>query len=819
MKINKKEKGDIVLDIVLPKKTGEKKDEIKEKLDYLGLNLEDAKNQFENYEPLKFRVPKFYDEKQYRQYRYIPIKDIQILLTPTNRLDDIQEKYKKASPLSEYLDTEDEKNFIKHATFLRMLKELKVEEVESVQEEQTKLNKKIPFKVKFEGNYLWQIYYAEDTDQYFMLVPTEDTDYSTFFFLLKKQLEKKKTGKIFVPIRNVTYSNTYYKKSEFEDLENYLWLFTKDWPLIYEVYDKSEKLTIHIVGETEVYGKIRSPYKIKISSLVEATQFYKLLKAMFILQTELPHYFEFTTNITKGGELEFYNNDYKLEYENIAEWINDEYEVGIEKQELIGELLEENKKKLDNLKIIATSQEIEYLAKEKQISTFLECKKTFFGKFKYYFKYSKKNKKQTMKDNVLEEKEENIAEKSTPKTKEEKPKKTKRTLTKKENYTIEELIELYKAYELDETELKNILMDVNALKLKNKNMQKKIENATNFIQEIDNHKRSIFEFWKYSNKDEVASLAEGEEEEVNIIKKVTKVFDYHQDLEDFGNTMDQVERKALTKSETDSIYLTTTNILPLLNKVKNNEVLPKEIENNLKELKKEAQEENVLHEIEEFDIFGGMSQDATKVSKIANKNHREIAKDKFNILEINKNTKQIGYKLALETVVDNIKKALDKVAIIDDLPVYKILDNEKLNPKDINIFNINPENEIHENIKDKGNKFNLYKINIKRGMNGISYTNIIFYDNQNKTLPIGQDVSTKILVDLSKVDLKLINRTSFKMTEIEDEKDDFSKVNVKTFQVFEYDVILKEDNHRQDENNKQEEKEMKQDEEENDDAK
>ena len=88
-------------------------------------------------------------------------------------------------------------------------------------------------------------------------------------------------------------------------------------------------------------------------------------------------------------------------------------------------------------------------------------------------------------------------------------------------------------------------------------------------------------------------------------------------------------------------------------------------------------------------------------------------------------------------------------------------------------------------------------------MNGISYTNIIFYDNQNKTLPIGQDISTKILVDLSKVDLKLINRTSFKMTEIEDEKDDFSKVNVKTFQVFEYDVILKE------ENNKPEEKENK----------
>ena len=777
----------------MPKKTGEI-DEIKENLKYLGLNLEEAKNQFENYEPLKFRVPKFYDEKQYRQYRYIPIKDIQILLTPANRLDDIQEKYKKASPLSEYLDTENEENYLKHTTFLRMLKELKIEEVEKVQEEQTKLNKKIPFKVKYQGNYLWQIYYAEDTDQYFMLVPTEDTDYSTFFFLLKKQLEKKKTGKIFVPIRNFSYSNTYYKKSEFEDLENYLWLFTKDWPLIYEVYDKSEKLSIHIVGETEVYGKIRSPYKIKIDSLVEANQFYKLLKAMFILQTELPHYFEFKTNITKGGELEFYNNDYKIEYENIAEWINDEYQIGIEKQELIGELLEENKKKLDNLKVIAGSQEIEYLAKEKQISTFLECKKTFFGKFKYFFKYSKKNKKNTIKDNLIEEKEEKIVEKSEPEAKQEP---IRNQIKKKENYTIEELVELYKKYELDETELKNILMDVNALKLKNKNMAKKIENATNFIQEIDNHKKSIFEFWKYSNKDEVATLAEGEEEEVNIIKKVTKVFDYHQDLEDFGKTMDQVERKALSKSEADSVYLTTTNVLPLLNKVKNNEVLPKEIENSLKELKKEAQEENALNEIEEFDIFGGMSQDATKVSKIANRNHREIAKDKFNILEINKNTKPLGYKMTLETVVDNLKKVVDKVVIIDDLPVYKILKDEKLEQKNINIFNINPENEINENIKDNINKFNLYKINIKRGMNGISYTNSIFYDNQNKTLPVGQDISTKILVDLSKVDLKLTNKTSFKMTEIEDEKDDFSKINVKTFHVFEYDVILREENAKQ----------------------
>ena len=69
-------------------------------------------------------------------------------------------------------------------------------------------------------------------------------------------------------------------------------------------------------------------------------------------------------------------------------------------------------------------------------------------------------------------------------------------------------------------------MDINSLKLKNKNMQKKIENATAYIAEIDSHKKSIFEFWKYSNKDEMSSLPEGEEEEINVVKKITKVFDY-----------------------------------------------------------------------------------------------------------------------------------------------------------------------------------------------------------------------------------------------------------------------------------------------------
>ncbi|MCI8443787.1 MAG: hypothetical protein HFJ37_01185 [Clostridia bacterium] len=767
----------------MPKKTVEKKKSIKEKLEYLGLDLDNIPKEIQDYEPLEFRIPKFYDEKQYRQYRYIPVKKIQILLSPTHRLDEIEEKYKKAKPLAEYLDSQTEENILHYTTFLNMLNQLKIEEVEKITQEQSNLSKQIPFKVKYENNYLWQIYYSENTDQYFMLVPTEDTDYSTFFFLLKRKLEKKRADKIFVPIRNVGYSSTYLKKSEFEDIENYLWLFTKDWPLVYEVYDKRNQLSIHIVGETEVYQKIKSSYKIKLGNQAEAQEFYKLLKAMFILQTELPQYFHFRTNIDKNGQIEFYRGDHKIEYAAIANWIHKEYEEGEGQQKKLEDLIQENKQKLENLKIEIAAQEIEYLAKEKQISTFLECKKSFLGKFKYYFKYSKKNNKnKKLKEVKLEEKQTEEIEET-----QEMPKRKR----KKANYTIEELVELYKNIEIKENEWKNLWMDINSLKLKNKNMQKKIENATAFIAEIDSHKKSIFEFWKYSNKDEMATLPEGEAEEINIIKKITRTFDYEEDFEKFGKTMDKIQRKSLNKEETDSIYITTTNVLELLNKIKINEFLPKDIETVLKQIKKEAVQEKILTENEEFDIFGGIVQDTTKVSKIKNKKHRELAKDKFNILEINKNTKQIGFKLSLEKVIANIKETLNKVVIPEDISVYKAMVNEKLDDRQINVFNIHPENEIQEIAKEENSKINFYKINLKEGSNAISYTNSIFYDNQNKTLPVGQDLSTKILVDITKLNLNLKRKTNFKIVEWEDETDDFSKVIIKTVNVFEFDAEIK----------------------------
>lgn len=768
----------------MPKKI-EKSINIEEKLEYLGLDLGKIPASIKKVEPLEFRIPKFYDEKQYRQYRYIPLKDIQILLSPTNRLDEIEEKYKKASPLADYLDSKNEKNILKYTTFLNMLKKVQIRQIEKVENEQAQLNKRIPFQVKYEGNYLWQIYYSENTNKYFMLVPTEDSNYATFFFLLKKQLERKRVGKIFVPIRNVSYSKEIFKKSQFEDIENFLWLFTKDWPLIYEVYDKNDELSIQIVGETYVYGKIKSPYRIKLTNKQEAMEFYKLIKAMFILQTELPHYFTFQTNIGKMGEIEFSTEERVIKYENIAQWINDEADIGRVKAREIREIIKSHKRRLESLKQEIAMQEIEYLAKEKQITTFLECKKTFFGKFKYYFKYSKKKSKEGKAEVEIEQTQEDMP--VTTKQEMEKKKVRKEIIERKDNYTIEELIEIYKEFEKLEYILKNIMLDINSLKLKKKNMAKKIENASLFIQEIDNHKKSIFEFWRYSNKDAMESLPEGEEEEVNILKKITKVFDYEEDFEKFGKTMDKIQRKVLTKQETDSIYITSTNLIDILNRVKNNEVSPKDITASLRELKKEAIQEKALMDDEDFDIFGGMAQDMSKISKIKDKKHREIPKDKFSILDITKATKQIGYKLTLEKVIEQVKEALKKVVISEDIPVYKVMEEELLDDKQINIFDINEQAEIKEAITQGKSNLNFYKINLKRGSNAISFTNSIFFDNQNSTLPIGQDLSSKILVDVAKLDMKLKKKTSFRVVDLEKNKD-ISVVTIKNIHVYEYDT-------------------------------
>ena len=752
-------------------------DEIEKKLQYIGLDLNNVPETLKIFEPLNFRVTKKYEENKYKQYRFVPIKDIEILLSPTNRLDKMEEKYSKASPIYSYLVPDTEENILKHTTFLQMLKKVRIEDIENIEVEQKQLTSKIPFKVKYPGNYLWQIYYSESSGKYFMLVPTEDSDYSTFFFVLKKQLEKKRSGKIFVPISYIDYSRGLFSKGEIENIENYLWVFTKDWPSIYEVHDKTDQISIQIVGEMQVYENIKTPYKVVLNNKQDANRFYKLIKALFILQTELLHYYKFDVNVNANGEIEFYFNNKKIEYDVIAEFINQEYKNLIEKEINIIKEEQELKEKLQKLQVESALLEADYVAKEKQISTYLECKKTFLGKVKYFIKYSKKSKRK--KENIVEKETEIIKDEILEEIEEKKEDK------KSNQYTLEELINRYKKYAEIENNTKNTLMDINALKLKNKNISKKIENASKFIEEIDNHKKSIFEFWRYTNKDEVAALSEGEEETLNVIPKIKKRFDYETDSEIFGQEMDKKQRKELTKDELDSIYIASTEVLNTINTlIADKEQAKKEIENSLKKLKEEISKDKSLEE-EEVDIFGSLIEDGRKVKTIANKNHREIPKDKYAILDIQKTTKSTEYKFCLDGIIKNIKEALKKIHVNQDITVYKTMTDE-INLDKLNVFNLNPEKDLKKALKEGTSKINLYKINVSKEANIIAYTNSVFYDNQYRTLPIGMDLSTNVLVDSSKIEeLSKKPIKTFKIVTFEDEKNELSKIKVKTVNVFE----------------------------------
>ena len=439
------------------------------------------------------------------------------------------------------------------------------------------------------------------------------------------------------------------------------------------------------------------------------------------------------------------------------------------------------KEKLEKLQIEAALLDADYISKEKQISTYLECKKSFLGKVKYFIKYGKKNKKPKEEVEVATEEIEQLQDEVSPKTE----------ITEKETnqYTLEELINRYKEYAKKEDETKNILMDINAIKLKTKNIKKKIENAAKFIEEIDKHKKSIFEFWKYTNKDEVAALDEGEEETLNVVPKIKRKFDYEQDLEGFGQALDKLQRSKLNKDELDSLYILSTEVNTVINALVGDKLqAKKELDINLKKLKEEAVEDKSLNDKEEFDIFGSLIEDGRKVKTIANKNHREIPKDKYTILGITKNTKATEYKFCLDGIIKNIREAIKKVQTPQELVVYKAIP-EALNPEKLNIFNINPEKEMKEALRGEESKINLYKINIEKGANIIAYTNGIFYDNQNKTLPIGMDLSTKVLLDSSKIaELNLKHVKTFKIVTYEEENNELSKTKVKTINVFEGEV-------------------------------
>ena len=692
----------------MPEITKDEKEIIEQKLEYIGLDLENVPEFLKSFKPLNYRPLESYDDT-YKIYKYINICDIQILITPTDRLTSLQEKYKLASPILEYLDSENEEDIEKFAKFLEMVKNLKIDDIEEIETEQELLKDKIPFEVKYKNNFIWQIYYSDYCNKYFMLVPTREANNPELFYILKQQIQcnkEKSQRKIFVPISNMEYSERYLKKTEINDIENYLWYFTKQWPNIYE-----------------------EQYKIDLK-------------------------------INEQAGLYFLYNNEKIEYSYLPIFINTEVNKKIKEIEKVKNEITTKKERLQRLKKVNDGATAEYLERQKQISTFLECKKSFLGKIKYYFK-NKSIKKQIINDVKTKVERENIE----PET----------IYEKKEQYTLEDLIGLCTRLNSKNEINKNMKLDINAMELKITNLTKKIENAELYINEIEKHKKSIFEFWKFTNKDEISTLTQGEQEELPKTK-IEKCFDYIEDMEELGKKADELQRRKLSKNETDAIFA----VKQAINSVKAFENEYEDIK-EFKKLKQEYEDNMEYINMKDFNIFGSMNKDKTQISTINNQKHREIPKDKYKVLNINANTEIDMFKENLKNYTKLVEEAFNKITLQNNIAVYKLL---QANMNGLEIFNISPIKEL-ENIKEDSTT--LHKFNLQEGVPILFYSNIIFYENFNKTLPIGMNLSTEVLLDLNQLEMEKINENEFNYNVKRNEFD----YEIRKIKVIEYNVKKK----------------------------
>lgn len=740
--------------------TSDEKIKIQTNLEYIGLDLNNIPEFIKNYRPLEFRPIRGFNENKSRVYKYLNIRDIQIYITPRNKMDLLSKKYEECNQLYDYLKLESEDDIIRHSIFLKMVDKINLQEMERISKEQDVLNAKIPFEVKYSENYLWQIYYSDITKQYFMMVTLEDEEFEAFFYLLKKQIEAYNENKdiyIYVPVCNTEYSGDLLTRNEITDTENYIWLFTKDWPFIYEVYDKNGVMNVYIIGNTVCYEKLNSHYKIVIKNEEEAIKFFKLIKALFILQTETNGKYIFEPRIKKDGSLEFLYNGDIIEYDNLTNFIKTEfYKTDHEIDEIV-ENLNRCEKQKQELLIIEKNKVKEFQNKEKEISIYLDCKRSFFGKIRFFMQNKKKlkGKVKEILDKEVEEKEEKKEEKKIFKEDDG----IDRT---KEFLTIEDLVLLIKAFERQDKKLKNDEMDVRALENKIKVLESKIKNATLYLKEIDEHNKSIFDFWKFTNKDNNLILSEIDTDEEISVTNLEKTFDYTEDLEDLGKDIDKIIRKKLSKKECDSIFLVTTEILEFINMIKDKEELnDKElqlIEQELNDIKEKTTIVSSLFPKEEYDIFGGLSEDKTKIRVLAGRKHREIEKNMYRVIDVNKNTSLDRFIEKLKSIVRDIEKALAQIKAPMNLSLY--IAEENVNKNSFEIYHVNPEEAIND---IESTDEHICRINIKKGMPLVFLTNTIYYDNYNKTLPEGMELNDLVLIDNSKFDFIKKQDSFFRM--------------------------------------------------------
>lgn len=272
-------------------------------------------------------------------------------------------------------------------------------------------------------------------------------------------------------------------------------------------------------------------------------------------------------------------------------------------------------------------------------------------------------------------------------------------------------------------------------------------------------------------------LNEPENEEVKH-QEIEKKFDYEEDIEELGKKLDKKNRETFSREDFDSLFITDTSVLEDINDLKEKE----NFDESIKILKEEALKTEILFTSEDFDIFGSMSEDKTKINTLGNIKHREIKKNKFRILDITKNTTNEQYMKRLKEIQKTLEKVIARAKFGFTLNTF-YASTSALNTKDYNILHINPKNALEE-LKES-DKINLYNIKLHENTKAVALTNIAYYDNTNRTLPLGMNVEDKVLANMSKLRLELKKQKLFRINQ---EIDDM-KIRTKIICVYEYEAI------------------------------
>ena len=130
-----------------------------EVLEYIGLDISKINKNLKSVKP-EYNITKSYDNYLlYKVYKIIPVKDIEILISNTDRTTEIKERYLTAKPLDIYIKENEE-------DFLNLANQAKIKEIEEIEKNQEDLVKNMPYFIRYEKNYLWQIYYSKTDKKY-----------------------------------------------------------------------------------------------------------------------------------------------------------------------------------------------------------------------------------------------------------------------------------------------------------------------------------------------------------------------------------------------------------------------------------------------------------------------------------------------------------------------------------------------------------------------------------------------------------------------------------------------------------------------------